>query len=109
MTIANNCPECWTDLDTIASAMYLCADWTEVDRIVTIVRRSIIVKVRDSAPMRVHVDGRRVDRSDIRPYGHGTDFWFSANGLRLEAVRLTWGDSAGVPAPDHFEEDQQTP
>lgn len=82
------CPECDTQLDATAAALYLCLNWREAKRIVRFLRRSVIVKVGNDIPRRLHVDGRREDRGDITQ--RDKNVWFSANGLRLEAVRLTW-------------------
>ena len=84
------CPECYTKLDPTAAALYLCADDEEALRIVAFLRRSIFAKIGDARPRRIYLDGSYEPRPDIERGAHESDFWFTGNGLRLEAVRIAW-------------------
>jgi hypothetical protein len=89
----DECPECGTHLDATGSLIYLCKNDDEAHRIVNMLRRSVIVKIgTDGKPRRLHIDGTYSPRPDIVADELGGQYWYSGNGLRYEAVRLTWGD-----------------
>lgn len=87
----DECPECGSLLDDTQSAIYLCADDEEAMRIIGILHRSIFAKIADKHPRRVYLDGTYTPRPDIVQGKNNGDYWYSASGLRLEGVRITWG------------------
>lgn len=85
------CPECGSTLDNTQAAIFICGDAEEALRIAAILQRLVLVKIAEMAPRRLHRDGTYTPRPDIVQGKHNSDYWYSASGLKLEAVRLTWG------------------